>query len=294
MINPAVPTERGAEWMPVWPEAEMAIQRSVQRRLPPGVEPDDVSQQVFVELLRAGNNAPPPERLKFWCVAVARNVVADLYRRKALRVEDLALAPVVDIETVALTRLRCEAAADAYAHLGAADRQALAESESGPASNKTKLRRSRARRRLRATAERLVGGGLLVPRWGWLAGTTGAAAIIVPLCLGLGGPRSLDTEPDTTHGTPAAAAATADASSVAPPPAAAEDKVVRERVAPPATATAPSPGPTYHRRVVVSVPGAGKAEYDHYTPPPDAQAPPMACAHNLQVQGSICVEHPTK
>ena len=294
VIDQAVPTERGAQWMAAWPEAERAIHRSVRDRLPPGVDPDDISQQVFIELMKAGSRAPSPERLKFWCVAVARNVVADLYRRKALRVEDLAPAPVADTETVALTRLRCEAAAEAYASLGPADRQALAASDGGPASNKTKLRRSRARRRLRTTAERLVGGGLLVPRWGWVAGTTGAAAVIVPLCLGLGSP-SLDTGPDTAHGS-----AAGDVVSRAPTePAAATPGVARASMADPTVARptpepALPPEPTYHRRVSVSVPGAGTAEYDHYTPPPGAHGPPVACANNLKIRDSVCVEHPAK
>ena len=290
---PSRPTE--VDWMAVWPEAEAAVHRTVRGRLPLGVEPEDISQQVFVDLLRAGRNAPPPDRLRFWCVAVARRVVADIYRRKTVPVEDLALAPVVDIESVALTRLRCEAAASAYADLREADRSALAASDDGPASNKVKLRRSRARRTLRERAERLVGGALLIPRWGWLAGTTGAAAIIVPLCLGLGGP-GVDTAPDTSQGTPVTTAPSdvgAAPLAVGPPPRP-EATTVAAHPVPTSPAAAAAAEPTYHRRVRVPLPGGGAAGYDHYEPPVAAEPPPVACARNLQVSDSVCVDHPVR
>lgn len=290
-------TPRAADWMNVWPEAERAVHRSVKGRLPPGVEPDDISQQVFIDLLRAGLNAPPPDRLRFWAVAVARRVVADLYRRKTVPLEDLALAPVVDIESIALARLRCEVAADAYAEMSRADREALAVGGegSGPMPNKTKLRRSRARRTLREKAARLVGAGVLMPRWSWLAGTTGAAAVIVPLCLGLGGPMG-DTTPDTPHRTPGQGGSIIQgAGEIDSPSESGRDAhSAAATAASGAPVAAPADGPTYHRRLSVDVPVAGPAGYDHYAPPSAAGPPPVACAENLQVSDSVCVEHPLR
>lgn len=285
---------RGSEWLVEWPKAERAIHQSVRGRLPTGVEPEDVSQQVFVNLLRAGANAPPSERLTFWALAVARRVVADLYRRKPTPVLDLALAPVVDIETIALTRMRCEAAAEAYAGLRDADRESLVISDGGGrVPNHTKLRRSRARRTLREHAEKLVGAGLLLPRWGWIAGTTGVAAVIVPLCLALGGPHP-DTEPDTTHGTPVDTVMTRGVANSSAGPAGPDGvPTAGEPPARPAPSPAP-PEPTYHRRVSVSVPVAGTAGYDHYSPPPGSEAQPLACASNLPSGDPACVDHPLR
>ena len=294
-MRAAVP-ERAAEWMSVWPAAERAVHRSVRGRLPAGVEPQDVSQQVFVDLLRAGDHAPPPERLRFWAVAVGRRVVADLYRRKSLRPEDLAQAPVVDIESIALARLRCEVAAEVYASMPPADRRALADRGEGssPIANKTKLRRSRARRTLREKAERLVGAGLALPRLGWVAGATGAAAVALPLCLGLGGP-GMDTTPDTPHGTSAIVVPTGRPAGLGSAGSAGltAGGSAPARAKSPAAAVAPE-GPTYHRRVKVSVPVAGPAGYDHFTPADSAGPPPAACAENLQVSDHLCVDHPLR
>ena len=285
------------EWIASWPEAERAIHRSVRGKLPVGVEPEDVSQQVAVELIRAGAAAPPADRLRFWSVAVANRVVADLYRKKTIPHHELATAQVVDVEAVALTRMRCQAAAEAYAELTPADRKALAEAADGsrpPLTNSTKLRRTRARRTLRQRAERLVGGGLLLPRWAWLAGAAGTAAAVVPLCIGLPG-AGPETTLEVQYGDPAAPSGS---------PALAEPE---EDVAPAPTREAqatdprhpavPSPveeGPTYYRRVAVSVPGAGPIGYDHYRPAPTPEGKPAACAWNLKLADGVCVPHPLR
>ena len=289
-------TTGSPSWIASWPEAERAIHRSVRGRLPAGVEPEDVSQQVAVDLIRAGDGAPPADRLNFWSVAVARRVVADLYRRKTIPLQDLAAASVVDVEATALTRMRCEAAAKAYADLTPADRQALAEA-GGPRaalSNSTKLRRTRARRALRQKAERLVGGGLLLPRWAWLAGAAGTAAAVVPLCLGLPGSGvdlsrpSQPTAPVPAAIFPASAPEAATPSEPAPAPTAAA------RNPRPLAPLPVEPGPTYERRVVVHVPGADPVGYDHYRPAPTAKTPPAACARNLKLAESVCVAHPLR
>ena len=284
------------EWIASWPDAERAIHRSVRGRLPAGVEPEDVSQQVAMDLIRAGEGAPPADRLRFWSVAVARRVVADLYRKKSLPLQDLATAPTVDVEALAFTRMRCEAAARAYADLSPADRRALADagSDCGPLANSTKLRRSRARRTLRQKAERLVGGGLLLPRWVWLAGAAGTAAAVIPLGIGLPG-SGVDAPAQNRHGTPAPSAAhppTPDPAVAAPEPAV---EPAAASAGPRAAGRAPAPeGPTYRRRVVVSVPGADPVGYDHYGPAPNSGEPPAACVRNIKLAEGVCVEHPLR
>lgn len=289
-------TPRGIpDWLTTWPEAEQAIHRSVRGRLPAGVEPEDVSQQVAVDLIRAGEAAPPADRLKFWSVAVARRVVADLYRKKSIPLQDLASAPVVDVEAVALTRMRCEVAAEAYAELTPADREALAEKAGGPAAlaNSTKLRRSRARRTLRQKAERLVGGGLLLPRWSWFVGAAGTAAAVIPLCVGLPDTPVEPPNPTRTGQSFRPEAPSAVAAETTP----AEAPDISPRVAPrPSAPVPPAPpqGPTYHRRVVVPLPGAAPAGYDHYSPAPTSEGPPAVCIRNFKLADTVCVEHPIR
>ena len=290
---PEVSKDPVPDWLGSWPEAEKAVQRAVRGRLPAGVEPEDVSQQVVVKLLRAGPEAPPPDRLRFWSVGVARRVVADLYRKKSIHYADLPGVPEGDVEAVVLTRLRCEAAAAAYSGLSSADREALKDSpDSNAMPNKTKLRRSRARRVLRQRAERLVGGGLLVPRWRWLTGALGAAAVAFPICSG--GQSVPTSTPDRIDSVvviaPRIQAYTEDlnpGSATRP-----EGTTARTGTGSPA-AVAPE-DKSYRRRVSVEIPVSGRTGYGHYDPAPGEPDPPLACARNLRVTDDVCVDHPLR
>lgn len=286
-------SQESPPWLAEWPAAKAAIHRFARGRLPVGVEPDDVSQQVVLKLLAAGSGAPPADRVKFWALRVARNVVADLYRAKTLHSSDLPAPAAPDVESIAFARLRCEAAAQAYGTLSAADRHALADprGRSEPLANKTKLRRSRARRAMRDRAERTVGAGFIVRRLKWLLGPSGAAAIVVPFCVGIA--------PAVTD--PGQASEPRIEPVVIPEHhARAEEPVV---VDPPATARIVSgPVPSereqattrYYRQASIDVVEEGPTGYDNYDPPPGEPDPALACARNLRVSEDVCVDHPLR
>lgn len=287
-------SKKSPQWLAEWPETEEAIHRFARGRLPVGVDPDDVSQQVVLKLLAAGSDAPPADRVKFWALRVARNVVADLYRGKKLQPGDLPTAPLADVEEIALARLRCEAAATAYTTLSIADRQALADPAGGsrPLSNRTKLRRSRARRVLRDKAEQTVGIAFVVRRLRWLLAPTSAAAIVVPLCVGLA-PPAID---------PAQGAAPRQETIVVrerpktqqPVTASVVDQPIRSQVLPPPAAVGRTLAPEYYWRASVDLPDRGPAGYDNFDPHPEEEPPPLACARNLRVADDVCVDHPLR
>ena len=288
-------SKESPDWVSSWPEAREAVHRVVRGRLPVGVDPEDVSQQVAVRLLGAGEGAPPADRLSFWSIRVARNLVADLYRGKTLALSEIPFQPDSDVEAVVMTRLRCEAASEAYRSLSTADRVALADPArpDKPLSNSTKLRRGRARRVLRERAQRTVGGAALLPRLRWLVGSAGTAAALVPFCFGLptpgGRPGVPQVEPPTGRDV-ARLGISSDLGfqSVQAPPRPAG------AVARPAAADAGRKARRLWREAHVDVPGRGRAGYENHQPPPEGGDPPLVCLRNLRPADDVCVEHPLR
>jgi RNA polymerase sigma-70 factor (ECF subfamily) len=69
----------------LWAELATPLRAFVARRLPPGVEPDDVVQEVFLRVLRHLDDLRDPERLHGWLFQIARNAVRDALRARQRR-----------------------------------------------------------------------------------------------------------------------------------------------------------------------------------------------------------------
>lgn len=276
-------------WEAQWPEIAAEVERKVRGKLPPGVEPCDVSNEVAARLL-ASRNVPPADRLRYWCLAVARYVVADLFRSKALREQDLPVLPPGDVESLVLARLRLRSVIESLSALPGADRAALTSNVT-PLTDSLKARRKRARKVMRDRMLRSVGGGWAIPKVRWLTGGTAAVAAAVPFVAGVvcfpPGPAPLTTAPEAR----VVAAASTDHDSVP----GSEDAPAVAGPHPPAPA-----GPTSaeveaairNPVVAVRIPGAGPADagtFDDGRPGP----PPLICARNLP-SGDVCVAHPLR
>lgn len=70
---------------PSWTELAAPLRAFVARRVPPGVEPDDVVQEVFLRVLRHLDDLRDPERLHGWLFQIARNAVRDALRARQRR-----------------------------------------------------------------------------------------------------------------------------------------------------------------------------------------------------------------
>lgn len=69
----------------VWAEFAGRLRAFVARRVPPGIEPDDVVQEVFVRVMR---HLPPlrdAERMESWLFQIARNTLNDVMRARQRR-----------------------------------------------------------------------------------------------------------------------------------------------------------------------------------------------------------------
>lgn len=252
-----------------------------------------MSQEVFARLLEAGSKAPPADRLTFWCIAVARNVLSELHRKLARRDwRDLGEAGP-DTEALAIFRLRCEEAKRALEQLPGSQRTALrAETGRGePLTDSTKAKRRRAWQRMRSEARKSVGGVVALPRPRWILGPAGVA-VAIPMCVGLLGVTPRTPHAELPHPRPQSVSE----------PGRSQDlgsnwhhdaETTPAADARPAEIVPPAPR-QYHRRVSVEVPGFGPAGVDHYKPAPDEGPQPLACLHNLEVSEDICVSHPLR
>lgn len=277
-------------WEALWPEIAADVERKVRGKLPPGVEPCDVSNEVAVRLL-AASNVPPADRLRYWCLAVARYVVADLYRRKAVQEQDLPGVPPGDVETTALARMRLRSVVESLSALPRADRDALVSNVT-PLTNAIKARRKRARKVMRDRMVRSVGGGLVIPKFRWLAGSAAAVAAAVPFAATTlflppavvplqAGPDAGfvagRTDPAPSPGSEDSAAAVGSLGSPGPA----------------GPATSPVGVAPFNPVAAVPVPGAGTADAGAYD---DGQPgrPPLVCTRNLPAAGDVCVKHPLR
>lgn len=270
-------------WESLWPDIAAEVERKVRRKLPPGVEPSDVSNEVAARLL-AARNVPPADRLRFWCLAVARCVVADLYRRRTVHARDLPSVPSGDVEQLAISRLRLGSVVAAVADLSPSDREALTRTES-PMTDAVKARRKRARKRIRDRMTQSIGGATLLPRLRWLVAAGGVAAA-VPFVGVLPAPEG------TTHGASVDAGVTALHAAPVETTARSVPAEGRESAAD-AVHPAPSPNPAAGDEPVVSVAidGAVSGEAGHFSPG-GSGPPPLACARNLRVAEDVCIDHP--
>lgn len=279
------------EWEELWPEISAEVERKVRPKLPPGVEPSDVSNEVAARLLAAAN-VPPPDRVRFWCLWVARCVVADLYRRRPVRDRDLPLAASCDVEQVAMARLRLNSALDSFSRLSEADRDALTSTVT-PMSDSLKARRKRARQVLRRRMIQSVGAAINVPRLRWVF-ASGAVAAAVPFCL------AVPMMPPVTGSSPEASAG----SEVQMQGPVRHQNAAEEQgtlSTPDGDSPTPAPrtsalvgGPEYREIVAADVPAMGRADAGRYDPGPEEGARPLACARNLRVTDDVCVDHPLR
>ncbi|MBX3468592.1 MAG: sigma-70 family RNA polymerase sigma factor [Planctomycetes bacterium] len=139
------------------------LREFVARRVPAGVEPEDVVQDVLTRLL-ARTDEIPPGKVQAWALTSARHAVIDLLRRRRPAILDAASLAAPDDEADAFDLARC--LRPLLDSLDADDRWVLEQVDAGgrpqadlarelgvPAST-VKSRVQRARQRLRAVIER--------------------------------------------------------------------------------------------------------------------------------------------
>lgn len=139
------------------------LREFVARRVPAGVEPEDVVQDVLTRLL-ARTDEIPPGKVQAWALTSARHAVIDLLRRRRPATLDAASLAAPDDEADAFDLARC--LRPLLDSLDADDRWVLEQVDAGgrpqadlarelgvPAST-VKSRVQRARQRLRAVIER--------------------------------------------------------------------------------------------------------------------------------------------
>ena len=81
-VGPAVPADDTAR---MWAEFSGPLRAFVARRVPPGIEPDDVVQEVFVRVMRHVHSLRDVERIDAWLFRIARNALHDAMRVRQRR-----------------------------------------------------------------------------------------------------------------------------------------------------------------------------------------------------------------
>jgi RNA polymerase sigma-70 factor (ECF subfamily) len=69
----------------MWAEFAGRLRAFVARRVPPGIEPDDVVQEVFVRVVRHVPSLRDAERIEAWLFQIARNTLRDAMRVRQRR-----------------------------------------------------------------------------------------------------------------------------------------------------------------------------------------------------------------
>lgn len=69
----------------MWAEFAGRLRAFVARRVPPGIEPDDVVQEVFVRVMRHLPSLRKADRLEAWLFQIARNTLHDAMRARQRR-----------------------------------------------------------------------------------------------------------------------------------------------------------------------------------------------------------------
>jgi RNA polymerase sigma-70 factor (ECF subfamily) len=69
----------------MWAEFARRLRAFVARRVPPGIEPDDVVQEVFVRVMRHLPSLREADRIEAWLFQIARNTLHDAMRARQRR-----------------------------------------------------------------------------------------------------------------------------------------------------------------------------------------------------------------
>jgi RNA polymerase sigma-70 factor (ECF subfamily) len=69
----------------MWSEFAAPLRAFVARRVPPGIEPDDVVQEVFVRVVRHLPSLRDADRIEAWLFQIARNALRDAFRARGRR-----------------------------------------------------------------------------------------------------------------------------------------------------------------------------------------------------------------
>jgi RNA polymerase sigma-70 factor, ECF subfamily len=94
----------------VWAEFAGRLRAFVARRVPPGIEPDDVVQEVFLRVMRHLPSLREADRLEAWLFQIARNTLHDAMRARQRR---HGRTDALDIDVPDETRVEDERAAEA-------------------------------------------------------------------------------------------------------------------------------------------------------------------------------------
>src|SRR5690606_35824286 len=78
-LPPSVPTARPSS---LWARFALPLRAFVARRAPRELDTDDVLQDVFVRIQEQLPNLRDADRIDAWIFQIARNVIADAYRRR--------------------------------------------------------------------------------------------------------------------------------------------------------------------------------------------------------------------
>src|SRR5207245_10920692 len=95
-------TEQDRRISEIVAEQRSRLRNFIRRRVPDPSDAEDVVQEVFYELIEANRLLMPIERVTGWLFRVARNRIADLFRKK--RPETFSDAAVEDDESELLKR----------------------------------------------------------------------------------------------------------------------------------------------------------------------------------------------
>ncbi len=75
----------GGDTSLVWAEFASRLRAFVARRVPPGIEPDDVVQEVFLRVMRHLPSLRDADRIEAWLFQIARNTLLDAIRARQRR-----------------------------------------------------------------------------------------------------------------------------------------------------------------------------------------------------------------
>jgi RNA polymerase sigma-70 factor (ECF subfamily) len=97
----------------MWAEFAGRLRAFVARRVPAGIEPDDVVQEVFVRVVRHLPSLRDAERIEAWLFQIARNTLRDAMRarqRRESRTDPLEVDVPAEVDTEAVRAAEAELA----------------------------------------------------------------------------------------------------------------------------------------------------------------------------------------